>query len=603
MQGSTKRTFVLLGAAAAFFGVSGGLAHDSVNDGFVAPNVNYGFTVIGRDTVGGNEDTGYTDVWAHEGYAYIGTFQESCGDAAVFVVDLAAAVANYPGTEGATAARIRSAPNTRVNDLKVHTVGDTDVLMITQTPCGMVIPGSAQSGGNAPAQVGQGGISLYDVSDPTKPKALRKNFLEFGGVYNTAAWDFDGKSFLIGASTSFDFNDVFIVDITKPQSPKLLAQTGALDWVPQGLNLDQLETGSSAGLFAHDVRVEIIDGTPLAVVSYWDIGFVTLDVSDPENPVYIDDSTYPDPEPIVGQPYEGNAHSAVFGSNGDYIFGGDQDFVPASFGISFEGADYPAGRALFGPDSGTLAGAVVWTGGEGCTPADIPAAGAAGQVALVQRGSCFFQDKAESAEAQGYDGYIVANDAARGDSVINMSSRDAGPYPDIPGVFVGYSTGEIMKAVSLGMVSAVEVFDGWGYLHILDNSPGLAHVGYYAPAEAVEDPRPADGLTDFGDLTMHNVEADPLTANVTPSIAEGPRMFVSWYSLGMRAVEYRPGVNQAISGDGYYSSNAEEVGRFIADGGSNFWGVHVDELEIGDVPTQLILGSDRDTGLWIFIFP
>jgi hypothetical protein len=39
--------------------------------------------------------------------------------------------------------------------------------------------------------------------------------------------------------------------------------------------------------------------------------------------------------------------------------------------------------------------------------------------------------------------------------------------------------------------------------------------------------------------------------------------------------------------------------RFIAEDGSNFWGVHVDELDDG---TQIILGSDRNTGLWIFTF-
>jgi hypothetical protein len=159
-----------------------------------------------------------------------------------------------------------------------------------------------------------------------------------------------------------------------------------------------------------------------------------------------------------------------------------------------------------------------------------------------------------------------------------------------------------MKAVSAGTVSATEVFDGWGYLRILDNSPGLAQAGFYAPAEAVEDPRPAAGLTDFGDLTMHNIEADPLTQDVVPTASDGPRMFVSWYSLGMRAVEYRPGVNRAISGDGYYTSNAEEVGRFIAEDGSNFWGVHTDTVDINGEPSQIILGSDRNKGLYIFTF-
>lgn len=44
------------------------LLHDTpLPDGHVPANVNYGFTVIGRDTLGGIEDGLYTDVWAHKG--------------------------------------------------------------------------------------------------------------------------------------------------------------------------------------------------------------------------------------------------------------------------------------------------------------------------------------------------------------------------------------------------------------------------------------------------------------------------------------------------------------------------------------------------------
>ncbi len=601
------------------------LAHQSDTDGHVPPNVNYGFEVVGRDTLAGVADGLYTDVWSHNGYAYIGTFQEpDCTSAGVFVVDIEQAVASYPDTSGATVAEIKSAPNTRINDVKVHQVGDVDVLITTQEPCGADIPGwssadaNANPNGEGPAfQLGQGGISLYDVTDPTKPRSLKRNFLEYEGVHNTFAWDYDGKSYLIGTADTFDFFDTFFVDITKPQSPRLLTITGALDWVPQGLNLDQLETGSSGGIFNHDVWVEMINGTPTAVVSYWDAGFVTLDVTDPANPIFLGDSTYPDPEPIVGQPYEGNAHAAVFGGNGDYIFAGDEDFSDSSFGVLFGGASYPAGEALFGPPSIDLAGDVIWTGGEGCTVAEVPASTGPGQVALIQRGSCFFQDKAESAAAQGYIGYIVANDAARGDALINMSPRDGGPYPDIPGVFVGYSTGEAMKALPGDPVAASAIFDGWGYFHVINNTggdvtvpskgranpdtmtvPQLGELGYYAPAEAVEPPAP--GAPPVGDLTMHNLEADPLTQDIVPSFEAGPRMFVSWYSLGMRALEYRPGhFHDNSNNEGSYSQNIHEVGRFIADDGSNFWGVHVDELVDG---RQIILGSDRNTGLWIFTF-
>ncbi|NNE11432.1 MAG: hypothetical protein HKN41_04220, partial [Ilumatobacter sp.] len=593
MQSRTKVALGLASAIGLLFS-SGVAAHDSPNDGHIPANVNYGFEVVGRDTLAGVVDEQYTDVWSHDGYAYIGTFQNPCNDAGVFVVDIDEAIAQYQAdgsTEGATVAEIKSAPNTRINDVKVHSVGDVDVLVATQEPCGMNIPGAAQND-SAPGQVGQGGISLYDVSDPTKPKALKKNFLEFEGVHNTFMWDWEGKSYLIGTADTFDFFDTFFVDITKPQSPKLLSITGALDWIPQGVNLDQLETGSSAGIFNHDVWVEVIDGVPTAVVSYWDLGFVTLDVTDPANPAFLMDSTYPAIN-VSNQPYEGNAHAAVFGGEGDYIFGGDEDFSDSSFSIAYDGVDYPAGVALFGDDPNTLAGNVEYVGGDGCASVAAPTV-AEPQVALIDRGGCFFSDKGANAEAAGYEGYIIANNA--GDGLINMSAGD-NAIPTIPGVFIGQSDGDAIKANQGLPVNASSIYDGWGYLHIINNTDstitvpdmGMAnpstmdvapghHLGYYAPAETVED----SGLgTDFGDLTMHNIEADPLTQDITPGFNEGPRMFVSWYSLGMRAVEYRPGhFHDNSGGEGSYSQNVHEVGRWIDPAGSNFWGVHIDEADV-----------------------
>jgi len=604
-----------------------GQAHESPNEGHIPKDANYGFEVVGRDTLVGVVDGLYTDVWSHNGYAYVGTFQEpGCTDAGVFIVDMAAAVANYPATEGATVASIKSAPNTRINDVKVHRVGDIDVLITTQEPCGRDIPGAAMSGGNAPFQVGQGGVSFYDVTDPTRPKTLKKNFLEYGGVHNTFAWDYQGKSYIIGTANTFDFFDTFFVDISKPQSPKLLSITGALDWIAQGANLDQLETGSSAGVFNHDVWVEFIDGTPTAVVSYWDLGFVTLDVSDPANPLFLDDSTYPDPEPIVGQPYEGNAHAAVFGgSNGEYIFGGDEDFSPSSFAITYNGIEYPAGVALFGGDANALSGNVEYVGGEGCGPLPAPTL-AEPQIALIDRGSCFFSDKGFNAEQAGYEGFIVANNA--GDELINMSSGTTDPVT-IPGVFIGQSSGDAIKAAPGLTASADSIFDGWGYLHVINNTggdvtvpvggaasgntatiPQMGELGYYAPEPTVqetfidENGNEVPYGTDFGDLTMHNIEADPLTRDLEPSFDQGPRMFVSWYSLGMRALEYRPGhFHDNRNNEGSYSQNVHEVGRWIEpDGGSNFWGVHVDQMEIDGEDTQVILASDRNNGLYIFTF-
>jgi hypothetical protein len=116
---------------------------------------------------------------------------------------------------------------------------------------------------------------------------------------------------------------------------------------------------------------------------------------------------------------------------------------------------------------------------------------------------------------------------------------------------------------------------------------------------------------------MHNIEADPLTQDVEPSFTAGPRMYISWYSLGLRAVEHRTGhFHDNSLNEGVFAWNAHEVGRWIAKAdelvedlgisaeeaaaleGSNFWGVHVTEID----GVQYILGSDRNTGLWIFAF-
>ncbi len=51
----------------------------------------------------------------------------------------------------------------------------------------------------------------------------------------------------------------------------------------------------------------------------------------------------------------------------------------------------------------------------GCEPSDFPAASATEpQVALIQRGTCFFEDKAKNAEAAGYDAVIIFNEGQPG---------------------------------------------------------------------------------------------------------------------------------------------------------------------------------------------
>ena len=272
-----------------------------------------------------------------------------------------------------------------------------------------------------------------------------------------------------------------------------------------------------------------------------------------------------------------------------------------------------------------MAGTVVDTATDGC--ASVPAATESGQVALIDRGGCFFSTKGYNAEIAGYAGYIIVNNA--GDGLLNMSAGDP-PLPTIPGVFVGQSDGGAIRGNAGLAVAADSIFDGWGYLHVINNTggdvtvpvggmasgntetiPQMGELGYYAPEQTVQECG-TDGEgnevcwgSDFGDLTMHNIEADPLTQDVAPSFGAGPRMFISWYSLGMRALEYRPGhFHDNSNNEGSFSQNVHEVGRWIADEGSNFWGIHIDETKTFNEtdPTQIILASDRNLGLYIFTF-
>ncbi|HEX6381768.1 MAG TPA: hypothetical protein VF180_11045 [Acidimicrobiia bacterium] len=48
------------------------------------------------------------------------------------------------------------------------------------------------------------------------------------------------------------------------------------------------------------------------------------------------------------------------------------------------------------------------------------------------------------------------------------------------------------------------------------------------------------------------------------------------------------------------SSGIEEVGHPIDPAGNDFWGVEAHRLPGDETETTHILGSDRDSGLWIF---
>lgn len=513
-----------------------------------------------------------TDVWAYGNYAYLGTFDDiacSLDFTGVHIVDI------FDPANPSKVSFIPAKPGTRNNDVKVAHLEtgyfNGEILVASNEPCGSVFLPRLHSNGVA-AIPGQGGIAIWDVTDPTKPKALKQNYLDFP-VHNTYIYQ-QGENAYMLVVDDVNVQDLTIVDVTKPQSPRVVAVTGQLDW-PSDI---AAEFGANAGVFLHDVWVQDNGGQVIAYLSYWDAGLVLLDITDPANPIFLGDSVYGVPDPLSGEFPAGDGHVAVPNADGTRVLLGDEDFAAGALTeFTFDGVSYPVAEGGFTPPvfslpGGTFGGPVHWTGGEGCTQAEFDRPANSGEVALIQRGTCFFSEKAANAQALGYAGFIVANDAARGDGLITMSAG-TNDVITIPGFFVGNSTGEIMKANEGGALATAGIFDGYGYLRLLDVSDpaNIVEVDQFATEGVFANP-PLPG-----DRTMHNVVVD-----------DGTTAYISWYAEGMRVVNF--------AGD-----NLTEVAHFVdKDNGSNFWGVYLHDHPDGNT---YILGSDRNTGLWIFDTP
>jgi hypothetical protein len=184
-------------------------------------------------------------------------------------------------------------------------------------------------------------------------------------------------------------------------------------------------------------------------------------------------------------------------------------------------------------------------------------------------------------KAQGWDGWIIYNNANRPDGDPLLTNGVVVSGGDLPGVFVrrqdalagifAISTGTDPAVGTKGRdVTVASVFDGWGYAHLYRNEAGkMREIDAYAIPEALDE-RYASG---FGDLSIHEFATDP-----NERLA-----YISYYSGGLRVVSFG---EQGI----------QELGAFIDEGGNNFWGVEFAHIAGRDY----IAASDRDYGLYLF---
>ena len=130
-------------------------------------------------------------------------------------------------------------------------------------------------------------------------------------------------------------------------------------------------------------------------------------------------------------------------------------------------------------------------------------------------------------------------------------------------------------------ISVTAEFNGWGYVHLFRNTlvgGKFADLDTFAIPEA-ENPLYATG---YGDLSVHEVATDPQSAS---------HAFLSYYAGGLRSLEI-----QCSNPLDETTCELVEVGGYLDEEGNNFWGV---ETFVRNGQT-IILGSDRDSGLWIF---
>ncbi|MDQ3709319.1 MAG: hypothetical protein M3387_08490 [Actinomycetota bacterium] len=457
-------------------------------------------------------------------------------------------------------------------------------------------------------KAGFGGMNIYDVSKPSRPTPLvegvgdstangqgKKSANEIHSVF---AWDAGEKAYAVLVDNE-EGKDVDIVDITNPRKAFLTAEYDLDETFPQ---IAQAAPSNLKEIFLHDMIVEEVGGRQVMLLSYWDAGYVKIDITDVKNPVYLGDTDFTDPDPEAAEsgltvPPEGNGHQGEFTADNAFVIGADEDFGPYALrarnvnDATELSASQGSGTRLL-EEGETITGQSKFVG-RACDSDPAVSAGDGTQIAVVERGVCTFTEKIGNViAAGGYSAVLVFN---REGSDACSDTLSMGAEGDIPAFGVatreqgfaifnalGYDEaacragdGTQQAPIALGAIgdtlTFASYFDGWGYVHLFRNGAGkMAELDTYAIPEA-HDPAYASGS---GDLSVHEVA----TSRVDES-----RAYFSYYSGGFRIA-------------GIEDDELVEKGHFIDEGGSNFWGVEI----FDHAGEEYVAASDRDKGLYIF---
>nr|WP_236939109.1 hypothetical protein [Evansella clarkii] len=257
------------------------------------------------------------DVYAHKGFAYVGTHTANGAEGGVRVFDMKdpenpeeVAVFGHDDVPGAWHEKV-IVKSVNTPDFK----GDLAVVSVQQL--------------NRNADT-SGGTLLYDVTDPHNPEKLGywETYADTRGTHELYLTTQGNRALLLTSNPYADYYsttidavaeeerrmDFAVVDVSNPAEPETLWEFDprTLPEVPEDFNgynwVD--EHGKTRAVFNHSVITD--NNGQYAYVSMWDLGTLIFDITDPENPEYISRTDYASDQ-------QGAAHSAALARGGNIL--------------------------------------------------------------------------------------------------------------------------------------------------------------------------------------------------------------------------------------------------------------------------------------------